>query len=204
MKQLTELICFNPRSCERSDSIWFILFNSMYVSIHAPAKGATANSATDSFEQNLFQSTLLRKERRWFYVNSIQCIQVSIHAPAKGATIVCRVFAVIYLVSIHAPAKGATSSVPQVWERSARFNPRSCERSDTDGPWNLLYPCCFNPRSCERSDRSIGRRWPSTSCFNPRSCERSDNSCGIALRIPLTFQSTLLRKERHLIASGGF
>ena len=33
-------------------------------------------------------------------------------------------------ISIHAPAKGATSSVPQVWERSARFNPRSCERSD--------------------------------------------------------------------------
>ena len=57
----------------------------MYISIHAPAKGATT-----VYEQQLLHST------------------ISIHAPAKGATFRCMPFIVFLVISIHAPAKGAT------------------------------------------------------------------------------------------------
>ena len=55
------------------------------VSIHAPVKGATRQSAL--VEQHL---------------------DVSIHAPVKGATGWEQLKADIYKVSIHAPVKGAT------------------------------------------------------------------------------------------------
>ena len=57
----------------------------LYVSIHAPAKGATGLGRSGSRKSN-----------------------VSIHAPAKGATGTGRRYGGKGAVSIHAPAKGAT------------------------------------------------------------------------------------------------
>ena len=58
-----------------------------YISIHAPAKGATVT--------------------RWTFGTNFQ---ISIHAPAKGATIL-KVQSLTYKeISIHAPAKGATEA----------------------------------------------------------------------------------------------
>ena len=58
----------------------------MYISIHAPAKGATCES---------------------LYI-VISRLVISIHAPAKGATYVWQRTMDAYTISIHAPAKGAT------------------------------------------------------------------------------------------------
>ena len=107
----------------------------MYVSIHAPAKGATANSATDSFEQNLFQSTLLRKERLAGCNFCYTCNVVSIHAPAKGATVCAVEYGVLHAnVSIHAPAKGATRVRPVYGEnRSVSIHAPAKGATASDG-----------------------------------------------------------------------
>ena len=101
--------CFNPRSCERSD----------------PA----CNMATVYF--NVFQSTLLRKERLAQEMEKYCRDKVSIHAPAKGATGVRIMDLKNRIVSIHAPAKGATMHSGNLDSIPKCFNPRSCERSDT-------------------------------------------------------------------------
>ena len=57
------------------------------VSIHAPARGATALKA---------------------HLSAVDC-EVSIHAPARGATNVIAIKEGELIVSIHAPARGATT-----------------------------------------------------------------------------------------------
>jgi len=100
--------CFNPRSRGGSDRVFGLPISGIYVSIHAPAGGAT---------KQLFLCMM----DYW----------VSIHAPAGGATgpflllrlhLICfnprsrggsdfvqsALYVVRYYVSIHAPAGGAT------------------------------------------------------------------------------------------------
>ena len=57
-------LCFNPRSRKGSDIPIFTAFLTLYVSIHAPARGATDGQR-----------------------NNRGSLQVSIHAPARGATV---------------------------------------------------------------------------------------------------------------------
>ena len=123
-------ICFNPRSREGSDDRRGGVSVGAAVSIHAPAKGATftvakkayfavvsihapAKGATRAVEccerSPRFQSTLPRRERRYYRGISSRSLLVSIHAPAKGATVFsASLFGFPVQVSIHAPAKGAT------------------------------------------------------------------------------------------------
>ena len=85
------------------------MIKDLAVSIHAPTKGATLASQTDTTmtllfqstllrkerrmtaeqeqQLNQFQSTLLRKERQQFDVSLFSAAAVSIHAPTKGATV---------------------------------------------------------------------------------------------------------------------
>ena len=56
-----------------------------FISIHAPAKGATD------------KNSIIPPD-----------LKISIHAPAKGATIIGVGDQLVQLISIHAPAKGAT------------------------------------------------------------------------------------------------
>ena len=56
-----------------------------FISIHAPAKGATSRS-----------------------INRLRVPKISIHAPAKGATGLIQKNLNELGISIHAPAKGAT------------------------------------------------------------------------------------------------
>ena len=101
------------------------------VSIHAPAKGATRTmsrltDATSGFNPRSREGSDVRAAGRY-----AACSGVSIHAPAKGATPLPNRSSDPSEVSIHAPAKGATS--PELL-RSPRhdqcFNPRSREGSD--------------------------------------------------------------------------
>ena len=61
-------------------------FKRCFISIHAPAKGATRGLCLLSF-----------------------LVRISIHAPAKGATYPDTIQVKYYPISIHAPAKGATA-----------------------------------------------------------------------------------------------
>ncbi len=100
------------------------------ISIHAPAKGATAQPATTE-KAKQFQSTPPRRERQvglkamglTKYFNprpregsdcdieiEFSILKISIHAPAKGATTRPAGLIAVIKISIHAPAKGATLS----------------------------------------------------------------------------------------------
>ena len=206
-----ENLSFNPRSREVSDALRNDEVQScIYVSIHAPVKGATHG-----------------------FLPGRQISLVSIHAPVKGAT--CCSAAQFCstagfnprsregsdlpaclpacLVSIHAPVKGATRQRADFLAVAKGFNPRSREGSDGTISWaRRFFPvsihapvkgatlrdrriCArlgrFNPRSREGSDNTarIGR--PVPGCFNPRSREGSDNPpCGSVTSFS-RFQSTL-------------
>ena len=58
------VVNFNPRSHERSDKNPQAVANNSNISIHAPTRGATSNSAKKAFMSDLFQSTLPREERQ--------------------------------------------------------------------------------------------------------------------------------------------
>ena len=79
-----------------------------YISIHAPARGAT--------------SLLLTNRTLGI---------ISIHAPARGATFKYLKNSVIEVcISIHAPARGATQISVSLYIIYIHFNPRSREGSD--------------------------------------------------------------------------
>ena len=86
----TGLLCprldFNPRSREGSD--WVVLAGPaiIYISIHAPARGATLSVFAISVDGDRFQSTLPRGERRLLLPRLNGEDIISIHAPARGAT----------------------------------------------------------------------------------------------------------------------
>ena len=98
-----------------------------FVSIHAPAWGATRAIWSNKRFIPRFQSTRPRGARH----NSLPAcctpvVAVSIHAPAWGATYLLTYLSYLRHVSIHAPAWGATgpSAVPRAVPPS-RFNPRA-------------------------------------------------------------------------------
>ena len=189
------------------------------ISIHAPAKGATAKAEylTRTFD-------------------------ISIHAPAKGATI-SRLPASFFLIhfnprsregsdrdlpkdmrllshiSIHAPAKGATLAeleilpiaeefqstlprrerlqLPQSYLSASEFQstlPRRERRLSSFGQKD--HWTHFNPRSREGSDICCAVILNCSINFNPRSREGSDTIIQIFSSNINTFQSTLPRRER--------
>ena len=120
---------FNPRSRERSDYAGWNAIEIFYISIHAPARGATTD---DEIQE--------------------QWCSISIHAPARGATIKRQVNPSSFTISIHAPARGATRFCSSCCCATDYFNPRSRERSDFYLFFNVCHSPDFNPRSRERSD----------------------------------------------------
>ena len=98
---------FNPRSRKGSDVQTNLYGQVAYISIHAPARGAT----------NLVGYW----RRSW---------GISIHAPARGATLMRGEPLFPCWISIHAPARGATSIVCIVTGFHFYFNPRSRKGSD--------------------------------------------------------------------------
>ncbi len=100
---------FNPRSREGSDWLANDFCQPIYISIHAPVKGATPSL---------------------LYLSP--CYKISIHAPVKGATIYDTDFSKYLPISIHAPVKGATFPPLCNGYYPRNFNPRSREGSDRD------------------------------------------------------------------------
>ena len=78
-----------------------------YISIHAPAKGAT-----------------------YEVIDARYRAKISIHAPAKGATLIWARLSLLQKISIHAPAKGATNKLIIPTINLPNFNPRTREGCD--------------------------------------------------------------------------
>ena len=79
------------------------------VSIHAPARGATIVTPTTLRNEVSFNPRA-REGRDDAYEARRQRSSVSIHAPARGATNEIAKLRALAIVSIHAPARGATST----------------------------------------------------------------------------------------------
>ena len=168
------------------------------VSIHAPARGATARPSSSrpwrrSFDPRsragsdltattwvgracAFRSTLPRGERPGGDGVSRAGLGVSIHAPARGATRRQRAPRphARRTVSIHAPARGATPASRYAPGRDAGFDPRSRAGSDAGSAARRSPPACFDPRSRAGSDRPRPRPWCGAAGFDPRSRAGSD------------------------------
>ena len=106
----------------------------VFVSIHAPARGATSRSFL-MCDPISFQSTRPRGAR-----------------PAATATTI-----ITPAVSIHAPARGATRGVGRVDLGKDCFNPRAREGRDHAAAETRRAQIRFNPRAREGRDLSAGR-----------------------------------------------
>ena len=202
------LRCFNPRAREGRDAGDIYTYGDRnYVSIHAPARGATVVRPTSEPGR-----------------------LVSIHAPARGATTTAGVAVANSRVSIHAPARGATTAPAPADPGAACFNPRAREGRD-NGAVSVQNPiavsihapargatelvlgrvqnigvsihapargatrpssdlcairCCFNPRAREGRDHSSRHNSAHNLSFNPRAREGRDRPWPVkSMRKPL-------------------
>ena len=122
------------------------------VSIHAPAWGATYTTRA-CYGIKAFQSTPPRGGRRHSIPRSPGPCKVSIHAPAWGATghrVVLRGF---LRVSIHAPAWGATTYNHNIFFMALCFNPRPRVGGDGSRLLDMVQSAGFNPRPRVGGDR---------------------------------------------------
>ena len=207
---------FNPRSREGSDPRYVDVIVDRWISIHAPARGATHLPKT-LFRFGAFQSTLPRGERhgqrRWaaacknFNPRSREgsdsdgelvdlLKEISIHAPARGATHVATNLTNGAKISIHAPARGATiytGGLAKVTLFQSTL-PRGERRGVTVSNPQVIN---FNPRSREGSDTTRNFKF---FCFyisiHAPARGATIRDCDIS-REHVAFQSTLPRGERR-------
>ena len=125
--------CFNSRSREGSDIVPSVKSEQvLVVSIHAPARGATAIALSSEIDT-----------------------QVSIHAPARGATELHRAGLPNIQFQFTLP-RGERRLYPALLSSSTCFNSRSREGSDCVIRRKFNYFNRFNSRSREGSD-SVGK-----------------------------------------------
>ena len=110
-----------------------------YVSIHAPARGATTDSGTCG-----------------------SCELVSIHAPARGATDIHACQRIYMTVSIHAPARGATITSTDTAVLAMGFNPRAREGRDRGFVLHHRFQCEFQSTRPRGARRAAPARQPHT------------------------------------------
>jgi len=102
---------FNPRPRAGGDSNYEVIIEYLfYVSIHAPARGATATAGDFIEATEVSIHAPARGATRSGYPTRGR-LPVSIHAPARGATRGEEPQLPVRGVSIHAPARGATDAV---------------------------------------------------------------------------------------------
>ena len=101
----------------------------MFISIHAPTRGATKLYRLAWCQFVVFQSTLPREER--------QCIPLLMASPFVFQSTLPReerpikvTLVYTFKISIHAPTRGATRFIWYRFKIYINFNPRSHERSD--------------------------------------------------------------------------
>ncbi len=141
---------FNPRSREGSDTSPIRANQNKKISIHAPARGATA-----AYETTMQEISDFNPRSR------------------GGSDDILAFFDVTLYISIHAPARGATMTHLEGKPYRQNFNPRSREGSDM-----MMFALSHAPRFQSTLPRGE-RHWEmdtvvSGQDFNPRSREGSD------------------------------
>ena len=192
------------------------------VSIHAPARGATAASqarpiTTGRFNPRartgrdriiriglaslpMFQSTRPHGARPCAARSSSNAGTVSIHAPARGATDAILLTPIADHVSIHAPARGATPWCTSTTSPARCFNPRA--RTGRDSP---LLPIDGVALVFQSTRPHGARRSPHTErsglcSFNPRARTGRDRGTSNRSHSPVMFQSTRPHGARRDVA----
>ena len=192
------ILNFNPRSREGSDTennykgVYNTLFQSTLprrerrgpfsmddiltgISIHAPAKGATAN---------------------FLCITTHICI--SIHAPAKGATLYPSIFLLsTWKFQSTLPRRERPVIVSCTIKRLSNFNPRSREGSDLF--FMLIYSDLldFNPRSREGSDYKFFWKFSVSFGISIHAPAKGATCTLVSIVVARSFQSTLPRRERR-------
>ena len=161
MKGATRLILFNrryklyfnPRSREGSDKYGNHIHNApVYISIHAPVKGATCCSKKPKRNSNISIHAPV-KGATCPAVQASSCNIISIHAPVKGATDAWADDFDNLEISIHAPVKGATAFRTILTVSHVAISIHAPVKGATGGPYVYVYrQNDFNPRSREGSD----------------------------------------------------
>ena len=147
----------------------------MWISIHTPTKGATAE-AEQGLQWLLYFNPHSHEGSDPLSMTLLfVSIHISIHTPTKGATRAESNSEVSGPISIHTPTKGATQSDILGETEQPNFNPHSHEGSDRPFSWLYGSSLYFNPHSHEGSDYMAEKR------------------CLYMAR----FQSTLPRRERR-------
>ena len=210
--------CFNPRAREGRDrsclscGAFHLPFQStrprgarhrvgmqdmgaLRVSIHAPARGATARSLPQP-SQGRVSIHAPARGATGFSTGFQQPIVVSIHAPARGATFIVCALPVRTIVSIHAPARGATSKMGPHTSKMPCFNPRAREGRDFFRLTIQVRNKSFNPRAREGRDAFCHCLDTIVHSFNPRAREGRDRYMPIKALGHVTFQSTRPRGAR--------
>ncbi len=165
---------FNSRPSARGDYIdWLVEFCVINISIHAPPRGATGetaemprtikisihapprgatSSATVLASGVLFQFTPLREGRHSPRIRGNGFRLISIHAPPRGATSRHRRRSAWACISIHAPPRGATTLRNQLPGSPFYFNSRPSARGDKHSEPKLQQTAYFNSRPSARGD----------------------------------------------------
>jgi len=139
-------LCFNPRARGGRDTMRSCAPRCRYVSIHAPAGGAT----------RVFAGLFYR-------------VSVSIHAPAGGATLMRCKQSLTNYVSIHAPAGGATYILYSISSEFCCFNPRARGGRDKRKAAENKAERLFQSTRPRGARPAIIKLWGGKDeCFNPR------------------------------------
>ena len=165
---------FNPRSREGSDATRPHLTRRWRNFNPRSREGSDFSSNWICSEQEVFQSTLPRRERLSQPTTKKFLLHISIHAPAKGATLPCD-----YII-LH---RVFQSTLPRrerrvLWQRgscSKDFNPRSREGSDVWNLDNALETTISIHAPAKGATFKAGFGIHSPANFNPRSREGSDS-----------------------------
>ena len=137
------------------------------ISIHAPARGATANYLLEPLDKLIFQFTPLREGR-----------------PCPGGT--------HKITPKHFNSRPCERGDEKLREKNKHlgyFNSRPCERGDVDRMLSTINNANFNSRPCERGDLGRLRRAEPPSYFNSRPCERGDGILGVLQSNQIYFNS---------------
>ena len=219
---LSSVRSFNSRAREGRDVQRTEDHREPSVSIHAPAKGATAEG-WDVAQTNAFQFTRPRRARPrsphpegglmgfnsraregrdaalW---QSPRWLSVSIHAPAKGATRRRGRRPRDLLVSIHAPAKGATVGVAflGVWAVFQFTRPRRARHGSVmaitpKGRVSIHAPA-------KGATDSAAADWPSTPVSIHAPAKGATRRFPIGILLDFLFQFTRPRRARQGLRGG--
>ena len=170
---------FNPRSREGSDPTAVFLLHFPSISIHAPARGATAGITAT---QNLSQDFNPRSREGSDTVCSPFVISSQYFNPRsrEGSDLPswC-IWSMASIISIHAPARGATKVTVHFNQNHSNISIHAPARGATISSYHLLQKCAISihapARGATYSPHEIKERLQIN--FNPRSREGSDERC---------------------------